>query len=127
MARFGGGTFASTTQNPPDDNCVVHHEDEPVRAGAVGLGTWSVSFAYIGWEDPNHATIIENLYTLTIQPASGAAEVAMTIRLPASQDRSANSATDVRQHAGAGALTVKRWVLGPCEDRAAGSSPLGSG
>jgi hypothetical protein len=39
-----------------------------VRAGAVGLGTWSVSFAYIGWEDPNHATIIENLYTLTIQP-----------------------------------------------------------
>lgn len=71
MARFGGSTFSYATQNPPDDNCVVHHEDEAVRAGAIGLGTWSVSFAYIGWEDPNHVTIIENFYTLTIQPASG--------------------------------------------------------
>jgi hypothetical protein len=43
---------------------------KPCELEPSGLGTWSVSFAYIGWEDLNHVTIIENFYTLTIQPAS---------------------------------------------------------
>jgi hypothetical protein len=77
----------------------VVHRDTRIRWSMARFG--GGTFASIGWEDPNHATIIENLYTLTIQPASGGG-VATTIRLPASQDTSANSASDVRQHAGGG-------------------------
>jgi hypothetical protein len=49
---------------------VVRHE-EAVRAGAIGLGTWSVSVAHIAREDPNRVTIIESSDTLTIVAASG--------------------------------------------------------
>jgi hypothetical protein len=56
---------------PPDDSCVVRHGKEVVRAGAIGLGAWSVSVAHIAREDPSRVTIIESSDTHAIVAASG--------------------------------------------------------